>query len=149
MVCHWKACGTALGDDRCSITLYRETDSKKLCGLNFILRFDINRDREQRMYLTSFAWILHCGTPLLKTVRRLICRILILPLTNNHSFIQYKAKKPDKFGIKFWMVVDAETKYLYDCFLYLAKNESRDTSVSLETHVVMKLMQPIFKRACL
>ena len=54
--------------------------------------------------------------------------------------------KPDKFGIKFWMAVHAETKYLYNSFLSLGKDESRDTSVSLPAYVVTKLMQPIFKR---
>ena len=54
--------------------------------------------------------------------------------------------KPDKFGIKFWMAVDAETKYLYKSFPYLEKDESRHTSVSLPTCVVTKLMKPIFKR---
>ena len=54
--------------------------------------------------------------------------------------------KPDKFGIKFWMAVDAETKYLYNSFSYLGTDESRDTSVSVPTYVVTKLMQTIFKR---
>ena len=54
--------------------------------------------------------------------------------------------KPDKFGIKFWMAVDTETKYLYNSFPYLGKDEIRDTSVSLPAYIVTKLMQPIFKR---
>ena len=54
--------------------------------------------------------------------------------------------KPENFGIKFWMAFDAETKYLYNSFLYLGKDESRDYSVSLPTYVVTKLMQPNFKR---
>ena len=54
--------------------------------------------------------------------------------------------KPDKFGIKFRMAVNEETKYLYNSFPYLGKDESRDTSVSLPSNVVTKLMQPIFKR---
>ena len=53
--------------------------------------------------------------------------------------------KPDKFGIKFWMAVDAETKYLFNSFPYLGKDENRNTSVSLTKYVVTKLMQPIFK----
>ena len=63
-------------------------------------------------------------------------------------FIQYMPKKPDKFGIKFWMVVDAETKYLYNGFPYVGKDEIRDTSLSLATHVMMKLMQPILFLFC-
>ena len=55
-------------------------------------------------------------------------------------------KKPDKFGIKFLMVVDTETKYLNNGFSYLGKDKARDTFVSLATHVMMKIMQLIFKR---
>ena len=55
--------------------------------------------------------------------------------------------KPDKFEIKFKMAVDEETKYLYNSFPYLGKDKSRDTSVSLPSYVVTKLMQPIFKRS--
>ena len=52
----------------------------------------------------------------------------------------------NKFEIKFWMAVDAETKYPFNSFPYLWKDENRDTSVSLQKYVVTKLMQPIFKR---
>ena len=44
------------------------------------------------------------------------------------------------------MAVDVEKKYLYNSFPYLGKDESRDTSVSLPSYIVTKLMQPIFKR---
>ena len=54
--------------------------------------------------------------------------------------------KADKFEIKFWMAVDVKTKYFYNSFPYLRKDESRDTFVSLPSYVVTKLMQPIFKR---
>ena len=54
--------------------------------------------------------------------------------------------KPDKFGIKFWLAVDAETKHLFNSFPYFWKDESRDTSVSVPKYVVIKLMQLIFKR---
>ena len=54
--------------------------------------------------------------------------------------------KLDKFGIKFWLAVDAETKYLFNSFPYFWKDESRDTSVNVTKYVVTKLMQPIFKR---
>ena len=56
--------------------------------------------------------------------------------------------KQDKFGIKFWLAVDAEAKYLFNSFLYLGKDESRDTSVSVPKYVVTKLIfkQLIFKQ---
>ena len=55
------------------------------------------------------------------------------------------ANKPDKFGLKFWMVVDADSKYVYNGFPYLGKDETRDTFISVPTDVVIKLMQALFK----
>ena len=43
------------------------------------------------------------------------------------------------------MGVETETKYLLNNFLYLGKDKSKDTSVSLPKYVVTKLRQPIFK----
>ena len=51
--------------------------------------------------------------------------------------------KPDMFGIKFWLAVDAETKYLFNSF---PCPKIRDTFVSLPKYVVTKLMHSIFKR---
>ena len=51
-----------------------------------------------------------------------------------------------KIGIKFWIAVDVETKYLFNGFLYVGKDESRSDDVSVPTDVVMKLMMPLFKK---
>ena len=55
------------------------------------------------------------------------------------------ASKPDKFEIKFWMVVYNESNRLYYGFSFMGKDETRDTSMSVPTNVVMKLMKPLFK----
>ena len=44
------------------------------------------------------------------------------------------------------MVFDAGTNYLYNSFRCRGEDETRDTSVNLATHVMMKLMQLISKR---
>ena len=54
--------------------------------------------------------------------------------------------KPDKFGIKLWMAVDVESKYLYNGFSYLGKDWTRNGDASLPTDVVMKLMIPLFSQ---
>ena len=61
------------------------------------------------------------------------------------KFIQYMANNPEKFGIKFSMMVDADSQNIYNGFSYLGKDETRDTSISVPTIVVMKLMQKLFK----
>ena len=118
-----------------------------------ILRFDIKSDRRHQVVLDKFclasslrnSFIENCKKAYLPNPYITIDEQL-LPCKTRWRFIQYMPKKLDKFGIKFWMVVDAETKYLYNRFPYLGKDETRDTSLSLATHVMMKLMQPIFKR---
>ena len=51
------------------------------------------------------------------------------------------ANKPHKFGLKFWLIVDVNSKYLYNGFPYVGKDETRATSTSLSTDVVLKLIE--------
>ena len=53
--------------------------------------------------------------------------------------------KLDKFGIKFWMAVNVESKYLYNGFPYLGKDLTRSGDASLPTDVVMKLIIHFFR----
>ena len=65
----------------------------------------------------------------------------LLPCKARRRFIQYMANKPDKFGIKFWLAVDVRSKYLFNGFPYLRKDE--EWQGSLPTSVVLKLMVPL------
>ena len=56
--------------------------------------------------------------------------------------MQYVLKKMDKFGIKFWLAVDIETKYILNTILYLVKDKTCVPSHRLSDWVVMKLMEP-------
>jgi phage gp46-like protein len=56
------------------------------------------------------------------------------------------ANKPDKFEIKFWMLVDNDTKYLSNAFPYLGKDELRSANESLTESVVMRLMSPYLNK---
>ena len=62
------------------------------------------------------------------------------------DFVANLAKQTNKFGIKFWITVDVETKYLFNGFPYVGKDGSRSGNVSVPTGVVMKLMMPLFKK---
>ena len=44
------------------------------------------------------------------------------------------------------MAADVETKYLFNGFPYVGKDESRSGDVSVPTDVVIKLMMPLFKK---
>ena len=70
----------------------------------------------------------------------------LLPCNVRCKFIQYKANKPDKFGLKFWLSVDVENKYLFNDFPYVGKDNTRSSDMSVPTDVVLKLMAPLFQQ---
>lgn len=51
------------------------------------------------------------------------------------------SNKPHKFGIKFWLAVDVQSKYVINGIPYLGKDETRN-STPLGEFVVMKLAEP-------
>ena len=117
------------------------------------LRFDLKSERRQRVISDKFCLASSLWKPFIENCKKayvpnpyITIDEQLLPCKARCRFIQFMPNKPDKFGLKFWMAVDTETKYLYNSFPYLGKDESRDSSVSLPTFVVTSLMQPIFKR---
>uniref|UniRef100_A0A669EQF1 PiggyBac transposable element-derived protein domain-containing protein n=1 Tax=Oreochromis niloticus TaxID=8128 RepID=A0A669EQF1_ORENI len=66
----------------------------------------------------------------------------LFPTKVRCPFTQYIATKPDKFGIKFWMATDLDTKYVCSASPYLGKDPSRQKGERLAENVVMKLMEP-------
>ena len=45
----------------------------------------------------------------------------LFPCHSKCLFIQYIPQKPAKFGIKFWMICDADTYYVSQSFPYIGK----------------------------
>jgi len=93
------------------------------------LRFDLKRTRPQRLKSDKFAlasevWqrfidnCFPCYTP----GENLTADEQLFPSKARCIFTQIIANKPDNFGIKFWMLVDNDTKYLCNAFLYLGKD---------------------------
>lgn len=66
----------------------------------------------------------------------------LFPTKARCSFTQYIASKPDKFGIKFWLAADVETKYMVNGAPYLGKDETRRPSQRLGDTVVLKMVDP-------
>jgi hypothetical protein len=56
------------------------------------------------------------------------------------------ANKPDKFGLKFFHVVDLKTKYVCNGIPYLGKSEDRPEGEGLAFHLVKKLLVPYERR---
>lgn len=68
----------------------------------------------------------------------------LFPTKARCRFTQYMPNKPDKFGIKFWILAEVSSKYCLNIKPYLGKDEQRVDG--LGTHVVMKLMEPYYGR---
>ena len=119
---------------------------------NAFLCFHVKSERRQRVIFDKFCLTSSLSKPFIENSQKVYVPSpyitvdeQLLPCKAKCRLIQYMPNKYDKFGIKFRMAVD-ETKYFYNSFPHLGKHESRNTSASLPSYVVTKLMQPIFKR---
>ena len=54
----------------------------------------------------------------------------LFPTKAQCRFTQYMPNKPNKFGIKFWMAANVQTKYMLQNFPYLGKDDSRPARVT-------------------
>ena len=68
----------------------------------------------------------------------------LFPTKARCRFTQFMPSKPDKFGIKFRILAELNSKYCLNLKPYLGKNDER--VLSLGTHVVLTLMEPYFCR---
>ena len=66
----------------------------------------------------------------------------LLPSKSRCAFLQFMPNKPDKYGIKFWLLVCLKTKFVCNGFPYLGKHEERAKDVGLGEFVVKKLIEP-------
>ena len=131
-------------------SLFKQTMSRDRCKelLKFI-RFDVRSSRIQRVSSDRSALISTFWNRLI--ANRITCykpgaNITVdeqlFPTKSRCPFTQYMASKPNKFGIKFWLAVDAESYYLVNGFLYLGKDTQRPKNQSLTEYVVTKLAEP-------
>ena len=117
------------------------------------LKFDLKRTRSRRLQSDKFAlasevWQKFIDNCFLcyRPGQNLTADEQLFPSKARHRFTQYMANKPDKFGIKFWILVNNDTKYLCNTFPYLGKDELRSANESLPENVVMRLMSPYFNK---
>ncbi|KFM74882.1 hypothetical protein X975_01344, partial [Stegodyphus mimosarum] len=61
-------------------------------------------------------------------------------------FFQYVPNKPDKFGIKFWLAIDVNSKYIIKTFPYLGKDHSKSNVLSVGENAAFWLVKPYLKR---
>ena len=117
------------------------------------LRFDLKPKRrknvkEDKFFLGSTIWMpftINCQQAFIPNVDITVDQQL-MHCDACCNFKQCMPNKPDKFGIKFRMAVDAKSKYLLNTFLYLGKEDTRRNGLSVPTNVVIKLMTSLIKK---
>ena len=131
-------------------SFFRQTMSRDPCKelLKFI-RFDVRSSRIQRVQSERFALISNIWNRFIENCilyyrpgANITVDKQLFPIKSMCPFTQYMANKPDKFGIKFWLAVNAESHYLVNGFLYLGKDAQRPKNQSVSEYVVTKLAEP-------
>lgn len=114
------------------------------------LRFDEKQTRSERLQQDKFALASALWTPFIENCRKcfnpyenLTIDEQLLPCKCRCRFIQYMANKPDKFGLKFFILADVKTKYVVNAIPYLGKFDDRPQDEGLGLHIVKKLSSPI------
>lgn len=141
-------------DNLWGIRIFPETMSRnRFREIMRYIRFDIKSTRKQRLAEDKFALVSEIWNPFIENCisnynpgENLTIDEQLFPTKARCKFIQYMPQKPDKFGIKFWLLADVETKYLLNGFPYLGKNDDRPSNQSLSEYVVLHVMKPYFNK---
>ena len=70
----------------------------------------------------------------------------LFPCKTRCPFIQYMPNKPDKFGMKFWLVANSKLKYLCNGKPYFGKDPSGKKENDLLPDVCLSLLKLYFKK---
>ena len=144
MTCHIMLCGLKTGACPCEKTISRNSFSEMLR----FFRFDTKSHRSQRLKADRFAlfsvvWnrfidnCISCYTPgVFITLDE-----QLFPSKCRCSFTQFMASKPDKYGQKYWLAVDKDSKYVVNRFLYFGRDETRSRDERVSNQVVMRLLK--------
>ncbi|TRY76094.1 hypothetical protein DNTS_033980 [Danionella cerebrum] len=129
---------------------FKETMSRnRFQEIMRFLRFDKKETRCTRVQVNKFALVADVWEKLIqnsiacyKPGADITVDEQLFPTKARCRFIQYIASKPDKFGIKFWLAADVNTKYMVNGAPYLGKDETRMPGQRLGDSVVLKMVEP-------
>uniref|UniRef100_A0A1A8U1F2 PiggyBac transposable element-derived protein domain-containing protein n=1 Tax=Nothobranchius furzeri TaxID=105023 RepID=A0A1A8U1F2_NOTFU len=114
------------------------------------LRFDQKHTRCTRLSNDKFALVRNVWDRLIqnslasfKPGAEITIYEQLFPTKSRCPFTQFMPKKTFKFGIKFWLAVDVDTKYIFNGYPYLGKDPSHPTTQRLGEDVVLTLMEPV------
>ncbi len=118
------------------------------------LRFDEKQTRSHRMKDDPFTHIRKVMDDVVANFKKnfvpgfSVCvDEQLMPLKCRCKFIVFMPNKPDKFGMKFWLLVDNDTKYVYNVLPYLGiiEKDARQGQ-RLSDYVVKQLVEPLKKK---
>ena len=136
------------------VSFFRETMSRdRFLDIMTNLRFDKKSTRCSRVVEDFFTHIRELYVEFVENSKHvyqpypfLTVDEQLLPSKNRCKFLQFMASKPDKNGIKEWLLVDVKTKYCVNQIPYLGKDHSEDTTSgsqeSMGSKVVKELIEP-------
>jgi len=117
------------------------------------LRFDIRGTRAQRKVADRFCLVSELLAKFrenciasYKPTANLTVDEMLYPCKVRCPFLQYMPSKLDKYGIKYWLICDAEKRYVLNIIPYLGKDEARPADRSLGEHVVLELAAPFLDK---
>ena len=132
--------------------IFRQTMSReKFEKIKRFLRFDIRSKRSSRLNNDKFCHIRDFFELFRQNITKtyvpkisLTIDEQLLPCESRCGFIQFMPSKPDKYGIKFWMLVEVDSKYVLNYLPYLGRKVNAPRATNLGQSVVMDLMEPFF-----
>ncbi|XP_019905285.3 activating transcription factor 7-interacting protein 1 isoform X1 [Esox lucius] len=136
--------------DRYGVDFFRETLTRnRFREIMQHLRFDDRETRGQRLETDKFAAVSDTWNGFVKNCiacykpgKNLTFVEQLFPTKARCRFSQYMSNRHDKFGIKFFLAVDVDTKYILNGCPYLGKDETRIAGEELSETVALRLMEP-------
>lgn len=117
------------------------------------LRFDDKQTRSFRVEDDAFTHIRFVTDRISANFRKAyvpnFCLTIdeqLMPLKCRCPFIVFMPNKPDKFGVKFWLITDNSSKYIYYFLPYLGKHDADRNGKRLANHVVEKLSDTLLNK---
>ena len=112
------------------VSFFQQAMSRNRCRevIRF-LRFDLSSTKSARWQTDKFAlisdiWFAGSSISCYQPGENITIYEKLFPTKSRCRFIQYMPNKSDKFGMKFWLAVDVEFKYILNAIPYLGKDES-------------------------
>lgn len=137
------------------VRFFNDTMSRdRFCEIKKHLRFDDKTNRARSRNNDPFVCIRAVFEAFTANCRRVYkpnysvaVDEQLMPLKSRTRLRTYMPNKPDKYGIKFWMLVDNKTKYVYNMLPYLGAFEKQSRQgQSLAEDVVFRLAFELFDK---